>query len=101
MTAMQVSEQTSIGFSLLSVAFGFNHGKNVSTEDVTREFRQNTQVVLLSYGGNPLLLQEGDYRKWAQSVPANPAPVNSTYVKITDLFDGNDPRRKCMMREVD
>lgn len=101
MTAMQVSEQTSIGFSLLSVAFGFSHGKNVSTEDVTREFRQNTQVVLLSYGGNPLLLQEGDYRKWAQSVPANPAPVNSTYAKITDLFDGNDPRRKCMMREVD
>ena len=104
MTSMQVQEQTSIAFSLLSVKFSFNHGKNVSTKDVSRDFRQNTQVVLFAYGGNSLLLQEGNYSKWAASVPSNPAPINASYREITDLFSDDDnsasARRACMQAEV-
>ena len=102
MSAMQVQEQTSIGFNLLSVSFAFNHGKTEETRDVTKEFRQNTKVVLFAYGGNTLYLQEGDYSKWASSVPTNPAPINSTYREIVDLFDAekDGDRRSCMEKEV-
>ena len=73
--------------------------KEEQIKDVTQEFRENTQVVLVAYGGNTLLLEEGNYDKWAASVPANPAPINATFRSISDLFVKGSSSEACMESE--
>merc|ERR1719453_1385516 len=100
MTYSQMMEQTSIGFNIMFMAFNFFHSKVEQQRDVTQTFRENTRVVLVAYGGNSLLLEEGDYNKWAASVPLNPAPIDVTFRNITDLFEEGTPQRACMEAEV-
>ena len=100
MSAEEVLEQTSIGFNLLFAQFNYTHVKQEQMKDVTQEFRENTQVVLVAYGGNTLLLEEGNYDKWAASVPANPAPINATFRAISDLFVEGSPSEACMAAEA-
>ncbi len=107
MTEEAVMSMTAIGFDLLFVQFGFADARVHGKQDVSTAFRQNTQVVLMAYGGNSLLLEEGDYVKWAASVPTNAAPINTTFREVVDLFDGSNPgsddhkRHACMSAEVD
>jgi hypothetical protein len=100
MTFSEMMEQTTIGFNILFLSFSFYHKKIEEAKDVSQTFRENTRVVLMAYGGNSLLLEEGDYNKWAASVPLNPAPIDVTFRNITDLFDEGTPQRACMEAEV-
>ena len=67
MSYEQVQEQTSIGFNLLFAQFNFTHMKASQAKDVEQVFRDNTQVVLVAYGGDTMLLEEAQYDDWAAS----------------------------------
>jgi len=100
MSQEEVMSQTSFGFDLIYVSFGMFHGTSKQTRDVTTIFRQNTKVVLLSSGGNSLLLQEQNFPKWSKSINTNPAPIKVQFRNVTNLFD-NPAQKQCMQSEVD
>ena len=101
MSLSAIAEETAIGFDLIFAQFAMFHGKVSVKQDVSTEFRQHTQVVLLSTGGNSLYLEEQSFPKWSASVPTNPAPVEVTFRNVTDLFaPDQEQQQQCMTREV-
>jgi hypothetical protein len=100
MSLSAIAEETAIGFDLIFAQFAMFHGHGSIQQDVSTEFRQHTQVVLLSTGGNSLYLEEQSFPKWSASVPSNPAPIDVTFRNITDLFTTGGQQQQCMTREV-
>lgn len=100
----ETSSQMSVGLDIVYVAFGFSssgsheYGKLTTRfKDVRRSRRavctgldssvgaQASEIVMVAFGGDPALVQNGAYDSWSDTVTANPVPINVTYRDISDL----------------
>jgi len=79
-------KQSGWSFDLWYVDFGFQSGGNKSHVKVDESFKQASSTMLSSFGGDPGLVDEGDYKSWISSVHTNPVPVDATFTSISELI---------------
>eukprot|EP01029_Cantina_marsupialis_P017670 TRINITY_DN3982_c1_g1_i1.p1 TRINITY_DN3982_c1_g1~~TRINITY_DN3982_c1_g1_i1.p1 ORF type:complete len:695 (-),score=215.36 TRINITY_DN3982_c1_g1_i1:193-2277(-) len=80
-------KQVGFSFTYYDITLGFSAGSTKIKDNITEEFKQNSQMVLIANGGDPAFVDTDHYSKWLGSVHYNPAPIEPTYRTIADLVE--------------